>query len=667
MKNYAGFPISLDNINCIRHLIKERRNMMNKLKRYSSLMSMVFVLQLILSGLFTNTVQAAVEYPMTFPKVESRPVKEAIRYKDKTIVLDHYVNYFDQVVDQPIKLIVEADGKKNIISEDVQLLRGFVFIGIRDDFAYFADDYNEGSFIYKVDLNNYTMQKTSESVNNYTKNINVNVNVRDAVIDTTGNKWFADDNPNWNFRDANGNLIENAPAFLVYNSLGKFTAYKISSRVITNYEGVGHITPGNDSDVWFTYSYIKDKTLNTRDNKIIRVTKDGALEEYPIDSNYYIDDIRVDKAGNVYLKGTNWIKEGYKMVKKEGIVMHYTFANGNLKHIQNYPVDSNYLTDMDLDANGNVWILYGAKAFKLENGTFNLKYYTQAKMNELSVYDDYNMATFCFDNGYTNITVQDTGGDTEDNGSTGEEPQPVPEPKPQPPNNNNGSEDNTPKPVSDILSNDKISKDKINEVSPTANGNSAEVKLDAANVKGGQGSLKLNINALTLVLPFGAVDYTGTEQGSYIAMKSSVFSNDSLLNNIKDIGKLFEFSLTTHKSDGTLIKDIHNFVSGKATISIKLTNEDISKLDVNKLAAFYYNESTKTWEVIGGTFNKDTMVFTFETSHFSKYTIAETNNVLPQTGSFADTTSLMILSAIIIAIGIVLISRKESKDALTSK
>ena len=661
---------------------------MKKIKKLSSIISIVFMLQFILSAFFTNTVQAAVDYPITFPKVENRPVKEAIRYKNKTIILDRYVDYYDKVVDQPIKLLIEEDGKKNIVSEDVQLLRGFIYIGIRDNFAFFVDTYNEGRYVYKVDLNNYTMQKTDERVFNYTKN--VNIGVRDAVFDTEGNKWFSDQTGYWDFRDANGNLIENAGAFLLYNSLGKLTAYKISSRVITNYESVGHITPGNNGDVWFTYSYIKDRTLNTRDNKIIRVTKDGLLEEYPIDTNYYIDDIRVDKSGNVYLKGTNWVKEGYQMVKKEGMVMHYTFTNGKLQHLRNYPVESNYFTDMDLDVNENLWILYGAKPSKLENGNFNLKYYTYANMNELSVYDDNNMVTFCFDYGYTNITVKDTGTDNQNSGQTGGQTpsQPTDNNDGNTENNtNNNNENNTGNnnenstgnntenntgsnspstdnktPISDIISKDKISKDSVNELSPVIKNGSAEVKLDAEAVKGGQGILKLSVDSLSLELPFSAIDFTGIGQSSYVSIKESALSNDSILDNIKDIGKIFDFSLATYNADGTLIKDIHNFASGKAKISIKLTDEDIKNLDTTKLAAFYYNEGTKTWELIGGTFNKDTMVFTFETSHFSKYTIAQTSGVLPQTGSFVNTSNLIMLSFILIGVGISLVLKKRVRE-----
>jgi len=53
------------------------------------------------------------------------------------------------------------------------------------------------------------------------------------------------------------------------------------------------------------------------------------------------------------------------------------------------------------------------------------------------------------------------------------------------------------------------------------------------------------------------------------------------------------------------------------------------------------------------------MTFTFDTSHFTKYTIAQVNEVLPQTGSFVNMVNMMVLSDILISIGAFLLLKKE--------
>jgi LPXTG-motif cell wall-anchored protein len=212
------------------------------------------------------------------------------------------------------------------------------------------------------------------------------------------------------------------------------------------------------------------------------------------------------------------------------------------------------------------------------------------------------------------------------------------------------------------LDTNKLNKNGVNEISPVPSSDSqaVEARIDASAVNGGTGSLKMNASNVTMELPFSAVDYDGTVQGSYISVKQNIIANDPLLSAIKDIGKVFDFSLATYKQDGTKIKDIHNFKNGKAKISVKLTNDDIKNLDTAKLSAFYYNEETKMWESVGGSFDKESMTFTFETSHFSKYTIAQTNGALPQTGSALNSLDLIVIGLILMVFGTLIFSRKVS-------
>lgn len=202
------------------------------------------------------------------------------------------------------------------------------------------------------------------------------------------------------------------------------------------------------------------------------------------------------------------------------------------------------------------------------------------------------------------------------------------------------------------LNSNQILKDSVNEISPILpNGvQSVQIKIESEAINGGNGSLKVNTNNMILELPYSTIDFNGTSEKDFVSLKQNVVLQDESLSELKSIGKIFEFNLSTHKQDETKINDIHTFKSGKAKISVKLTDEDIKELDTTKLSAFYYNENTKSWENVGGSYNKETMTFDFETNHFSKYTIAQVNDTLPQKGSIINFTNLMLLTLVFILI-----------------
>jgi hypothetical protein len=238
-------------------------------------------------------------------------------------------------------------------------------------------------------------------------------------------------------------------------------------------------------------------------------------------------------------------------------------------------------------------------------------------------------------------------------------PTPAPAPTPAPEKFTTQIDSNT-KSAKLTLDAAQVTKDAANELVPnlTADIQTVEAKIDAAAINGGTGSLKMNASNVVIELPFKAVDYDGTAQNSYVSVKQSIIANDPALSGLKNIGKVFDFSLGTYKQDGTKIKDIHNFKTGKAKITVKLSNDDLKNLDQSKLSAFYYNEDTKKWESIGGTFDKNTLTFTFETPHFSKYTIAQTIDPLPQTGALLNNMDLIIIALVLIILGTLLVLRK---------
>ncbi len=78
-------------------------------------------------------------------------------------------------------------------------------------------------------------------------------------------------------------------------------------------------------------------------------------------------------------------------------------------------------------------------------------------------------------------------------------------------------------------------------------------------------------------------------------------------------------------------------------VSIKV---DLPKIgDYRKVIAYYYNETAKGWEAVGGFVNKTTGELTFATSHFSKYTALEAKKSFPDVSTAWAKDSIEVLAA----------------------
>jgi hypothetical protein len=170
-----------------------------------------------------------------------------------------------------------------------------------------------------------------------------------------------------------------------------------------------------------------------------------------------------------------------------------------------------------------------------------------------------------------------------------------------------------------------ISKDKVNEIKGVVSDTTKalEVKVNTDDIKGGTGSLLLPTNNVTMNIPFSIVDLSNAQAGSFLKLNQSANSTDDSLKGIKGVGEVLNFNLALYNKEGTRLSEVHDFAAGKVTINIQLTDAQIKNLDSSKLVACYYNEEKKQWDYVGGSFNSTTKTFTFETTHFSKYTIAE--------------------------------------------
>jgi lactocepin len=133
-----------------------------------------------------------------------------------------------------------------------------------------------------------------------------------------------------------------------------------------------------------------------------------------------------------------------------------------------------------------------------------------------------------------------------------------------------------------------------------------------------------------VVLPSELLALASTGKANF---NQKIYDDQELLLNLKSIGKVIDLSLAD--SAGKLISD---FNGNKVKVSIKLTDEQLKNLDKSKLSAYYYDESSKSWKELGGEFINEASVFNFETTHFTKFTIAE-KEVTKSGGDVKDNSS----------------------------
>jgi len=308
---------------------------------------------------------------------------------------------------------------------------------------------------------------------------------------------------------------------------------------------------------------------------------------------------------------------------------------------------------------GSLWF-YGLKdgkfiLSKLENNTVVLKYSFSKMPTGISITDDTHLAFPFFTEttaGIVTVTPNSNPAASTEEVSTTTEIK--------------TTETTTSSTIADVT----IDKDKTNVVAiDNEPQKKLEVKLNADTIKDGTGALMVQSTNSTVNLPISTIDFTDVPANSQVVLAQSQSADTTVLSKVqKAVNKVFSFDLKITDTNGGEIKAIHNFKSGKATITVKLSADDIKNLDTAKMTMYYYNESTGKFEVIGGSFNKDAMTFTFETSHFSKYilaeastgglpTLASTAQTLPQTGSGVDTAVLVLIGMLSLAGGLVLMKK----------
>ncbi|MDB1962649.1 Ig-like domain-containing protein [Clostridium tertium] len=193
---------------------------------------------------------------------------------------------------------------------------------------------------------------------------------------------------------------------------------------------------------------------------------------------------------------------------------------------------------------------------------------------------------------------------------------------------------------------------------------SNEIRLeikDIESIKAGNGYFEIKNGENTIVIPFSLIDKDLLKEGSSIIFEMKANEDATIMAGIKGVKKVFEFNLFVKTGDN-LVK-IHNFKNGVATVTLKLTDEDLKGLNRGNLTVFYYNEETKTFEQMETTINGNEV--TFKTSHFSKFIIAEKVNnesgvTLPATGG-NNPISGIIFGFLLVLAGTFFVFNKKNK------
>ena len=164
-------------------------------------------------------------------------------------------------------------------------------------------------------------------------------------------------------------------------------------------------------------------------------------------------------------------------------------------------------------------------------------------------------------------------------------------------------------------------------------------------------------------IPFNTIDKSILENAKAVKLAYNVLENTDITKDIKGLKKVFNFELIVEKESGNV--SIHNFADGVVEVKITLTNEELNGLNKDKLAVFYYNETTKKFEIMETKIDGNNVIF--KTSHFSSFIIAEKNTVdgntvvqkLPQTGAPISSSVIMVIALILVGSGIALTTKKK--------
>lgn len=202
--------------------------------------------------------------------------------------------------------------------------------------------------------------------------------------------------------------------------------------------------------------------------------------------------------------------------------------------------------------------------------------------------------------------------------------------------------------ASSINSNSK----NIVQVQEPSTVSTVKVSIPANSMISGTGSVEIKTNTVLLDIPMGVVDSSLLSSGQTLQVTKGLLSDSEaqkLLVNIpqgaKSNGKVFSLGMNVCDSNNNVLSRIHNFSNNKSvTITINMSDEDITGMDTSNIAAYYFDTETDSWVEIGGTYNSVNKTFNFSTTHFSNFTIMQKSgsNIVRLGGMTRVETSLQI-------------------------
>lgn len=183
----------------------------------------------------------------------------------------------------------------------------------------------------------------------------------------------------------------------------------------------------------------------------------------------------------------------------------------------------------------------------------------------------------------------------------------------------------------------------------------ASIKEAIESEKGGSITAALS-NGVNVNIPYSVIDASLLVEGSQVVLAVKEIANDPIVKNLKGVKKVYDFNLAVENGGDSVT--ISNMKSGKVTVTITLTNDELKGLDKSKLSVFYYNETTNKFEIMPTTIDGNKV--TFETTHFSKFVIAEKaeSGQLPQTGGY-DGNMILFMGLVLVVGGAIALKRRK--------
>lgn len=398
------------------------------------------------------------------------------------------------------------------------------------------------------------------------------------------------------------------------------------------------------------------------DNSSLYIVKDGELvNECKVDSNFSLY--------SVYYSNDKIISREYS----KNTYDEYSIINGELVKTLSIPMSNNLIIPYDKD--GNMWTYFveDSKAYiaKVENGEAIKKYEVPNFTNteyyypiQMYIYDENNIVI----SGESNKTVFIQNGTTVKPDEPSDEDTNTPDEDISKPDNNKPDDNTVVVPNENGVSKVEINEIKansVNNITLDKNTTKFEVSItDIDTLKTGTGSLQITAsNNIDINIPFNTIDKSILENAKAVKLAYNVLENTDITKDIKGLNKVFNFELIVEKESGNV--SIHNFADGVVEVKITLTNEELNGLNKDKLAVFYYNETTKKFEMMETKIDGNNVIF--KTSHFSSFIIAEKNTVdgntviqkLPQTGTPISSSVIMVIALILVGSGIALTTKKK--------